>query len=114
ELTTSEADKVMVGSCQSIQPVQPQDAELQSPMTPVSAEGIASLQTLITQQNTHNCNEASQWRGILQQHHIRFLMTINNEAKVRRSTKPVVLGTAKVMSYEDLEEARAKRAEKDA
>jgi hypothetical protein len=42
------------------------------------------------------------------------LNTINNEAKVRRSTKSLVLGKAKVMSYEDLEEARAKRAEKEA
>jgi hypothetical protein len=39
---------------------------------------------------------------------------VNNEAKVRRSTKSLVLGKAKVMSYEDLEEARAKRAAKDA
>jgi len=45
---------------------------------------------------------------------IEFLNTINNEAKVRRSTKSLLLGKAKVMSYEDLEEARAKRAEKDA
>lgn len=39
---------------------------------------------------------------------------INNEAKIRRNTKRLVLGTAKVMSYEDLEEARAQRAAKDA
>ncbi|KAF1354309.1 hypothetical protein EJ07DRAFT_158470 [Lizonia empirigonia] len=38
---------------------------------------------------------------------------MNNEAKVRRSTKSQVLGKAKVMSYEDLEEARAKRKEKE-
>ena len=38
---------------------------------------------------------------------------INNEAKVRRSTKSVVLGKAKVMSYKDLERARAERAEKE-
>lgn len=43
-----------------------------------------------------------------------FLMEMNNEAKVRRSTRSVVLGTAKVMSYEDIEEARAKRTAKDA
>ena len=41
-------------------------------------------------------------------------MKINDEAKVRRSTRAVVLGTAKVMSYQDLEEARAQRAEKEA
>ncbi|KAL8696242.1 MAG: hypothetical protein Q9201_007759 [Fulgogasparrea decipioides] len=38
---------------------------------------------------------------------------MNNKAKVRRSTRSVVLGKAKVMSYEDLEEARAKRAAKE-
>jgi regulator of protease activity HflC (stomatin/prohibitin superfamily) len=42
------------------------------------------------------------------------LYKANNEAKVRRSTKSVVLDTAKVMSYEDLEEARAKRVVKEA
>ncbi len=48
----------------------------------------------------------------LQQEHIRFMYQVNNEAKVRRTTKSLVLGKAKVMSYEDLEEARAKRASK--
>lgn len=37
----------------------------------------------------------------------------NNEAKVRRSTKPTVIGKAKVMSYEDIKEAREKRAAKE-
>ena len=37
---------------------------------------------------------------------------INNEAKVRRSTRSVVLGKAKVLNYEDLEEAQAKHAAK--
>jgi len=50
----------------------------------------------------------------LQREQIHFLRKVNNEAKVRRSTKSLVLGKAKVMSYEDLEEARAKRAAKDA
>jgi len=44
----------------------------------------------------------------------QLLTRINNEAKVRRSTKSVVLGKAKVMSYEDIEEARIKCAAKDA
>lgn len=45
-----------------------------------------------------------------------LLTSMNNEAKVCRSTKPVVLGkgNAKIMSYEDIEDARATRAEKDA
>jgi hypothetical protein len=42
------------------------------------------------------------------------LIKINNEAQVRRSTKSLILGKAKVMSYEDLAEARTKRAEKEA
>jgi hypothetical protein len=39
------------------------------------------------------------------------LHKINNEGEARRSTRAIVLGTAKVMSWEDLEEAKAKRAE---
>jgi hypothetical protein len=54
----------------------------------------------------------------LQEDRIQYLTTINNEAKVRRSTKSLVLangkGEGKVMSYKDLVEARAKRVEKEA
>jgi hypothetical protein len=50
-------------------------------------------------------------KSALQEGHIRFLHKINDEGKARRSTRAIVLGTAKVMSYEDLEEAKAKRAE---
>lgn len=32
-----------------------------------------------------------------------FLATINNEAKVRLATKSQIIGTARVMSYEDLD-----------
>lgn len=39
---------------------------------------------------------------------------MNDESRPRRSTKPVVLGNAKVMSYEGLKEAREKRATRDA
>jgi len=46
----------------------------------------------------------------------QLLTKMNNEAKVHKSTKPVVLGKGqgKVMSYEDIEEARATRAARDA
>jgi hypothetical protein len=46
---------------------------------------------------------------------IQLLTTVNNEAKVRRSTQSLILGkgAGKVMSYEDLVAARAKRAEKE-
>ena len=50
-------------------------------------------------------------RGLLHDQN-QFLTRMNNEAKIRRSTNSVVLGKAKVMSYEDIEEARAKRAAK--
>jgi hypothetical protein len=49
----------------------------------------------------------------LQKDQIRFLYKVNNETKVRRTIKSIVLGKAKVMSYEDLEKARAKRATED-
>lgn len=39
---------------------------------------------------------------------------MNNKGKVCRSTKSLVLGKAKVISYRELEEARAKRAAKNA
>jgi len=43
----------------------------------------------------------------------RFLTKMNNEAKIRRSTKSEVLGKAKVISFEELDEARVKRAAKE-
>lgn len=102
-----------------------------TPVTPVNPEAVVSLQAIISQ-DAHTLDDASKWRlqrhvqklanaasisfaeRALQKEQIRFLYKMNNEAKVRRSTKSVVLGKAKVMSYEDLEEARAKRATKDA
>jgi hypothetical protein len=119
------ADEVKVGSCR-------QDVELQTPVTPVSAEAFISLQNLIIQQDAHALDETSKQnlarhlqkctkafqkssaQGILQENRIQFLTTINNEAKVRRSTKSLILGKAKVMSYKDLEEAQAKRVVKEA
>jgi hypothetical protein len=119
------ADEVEVGSCR-------QDVEPQTPVTPVLAEAFMSLQKLIIQRDAHALDETSKQnlsrhlqkctkafqkssaQGTLQEDRIQFLTTINNEAKVRRSTKSLVLGKAKVMSYEDLEEARAKRADKEA
>jgi hypothetical protein len=41
-----------------------------------------------------------------------MLTKMNNEAKVRRLTKSLILGQAKVMSFEDIEVARAARAAK--
>jgi hypothetical protein len=122
------ADEAKVGSCR-------QDVEPQTPVTPVSAEAFMSLQNLIIQRDAHALDETSKQNlarhlqkctkafqkssahGILQEDRIQFLTTINNEAKVRRSTKSLVLASAKgegkVMSYEDLVKARAKRLEKE-
>ena len=99
-------------------------------MTPVSAEALTSLHNLI-KQDAHKLNETSIQRlqryiqkvanaaqisfaeRALLHNQNQFLTRMNNEAKVRRSTKSVILGKAKVMSYEDIEEARAKRAAKE-
>jgi len=112
-----------VGSCH-------QDEVLQTPVTPVLVEGLASLHNLI-KQDAYTLNRTSIQR--LERHvqklvdaaQISFaerallynqkqmLTRMNNEAKVRRSTRSVVLGKAKVMSFEDIEVARAARAAKE-
>ncbi|KAF4629691.1 hypothetical protein G7Y89_g8452 [Cudoniella acicularis] len=129
--TIPRADEIRVGSCY-------QDEVSQTPVTPVSAEGLASLHNLI-KQDAHTLNRTSIQR--LERHvkklvdaaqisfterdvlyaerallHDRnqMLNSMNNEARVRRSTRSVVLGKAKVMSFEDIEAARATRAVKDA
>jgi len=43
----------------------------------------------------------------------QMLTRINNKAKVRRSTRSIVLSKAKVMSFEDIEVAQTARAAKD-
>ena len=124
--TVPKADEIRVGSCH-------QDEVPQTPVTPVSAEGLASLHSLI-KQDAHTLNGTSIQR--LERHvqklvdaaQISFaerallhdqkqmLTRMNNEAKVRRSTKAVVLGQGqgRVMSFEDVEASRAARAVKDA
>jgi hypothetical protein len=101
-----------------------------TPVTPVTAEALTSLHNII-KQDIYVLNKMS--KAHLQRHvqklasaaqvsfaewallkdRNQFLFKINNEAKVRRSTKSLMLGKAKVMSYEDLEKARAKRAAKE-
>jgi hypothetical protein len=122
ESTVPRADEIKVGSCQ-------QDELPQTPMTPVSAEAFMSLHNLI-KQDAHALNETSIQRlqrrvqklanagqrsiaycALLDERN-QLLTKMNNEAKVRRSTKSVVLGKAKVMSFEDIEVARAARAAK--
>ncbi|KAG9235618.1 hypothetical protein BJ875DRAFT_373897, partial [Amylocarpus encephaloides] len=102
----------------------------QTPTTPVSAEAFMSLHSMI-QQDTSNetCMTRVQRRVqklanagqkaiaycALLEHEKQLLKKINSEAKVRRSTKLTVLGKGqgKVMSFEDIEAARAARAAKD-
>jgi hypothetical protein len=112
----------------------PQGQSLQTPVTPVTpvtAEALASLHDMI-KQDARTLDERSKQRiqrrvqklataarisfaeRALLQDHNRFLSKINSEVKARQSTKSLVLGKAKVMSYEALEEARAKRATKEA
>jgi hypothetical protein len=110
-----------------------QDEVPQTPVTPVTADALMSLHNLIKQdtntltetsiprlerhvQKLANAGQRSIAYCALLDERNSFLTSINNEAKVRRSTKSVVLGKGKgkVMSYEDIVEARAKRAAKDA
>jgi hypothetical protein len=107
-----------------------QDRVPQTPVTPVSAEAVTALHNLITEdanmldemskqrvrrhvQKLTNATQLSFAERALLQEHNRFLAEINNEAKPRRAAKSDVLGTARVMSYEDLEKARSERAAKE-
>lgn len=102
-----------------------------SPVTPLSTEAVASLQNLISQeihsldearaerlqkqvQKLTNATQLSFAERALLQDNVRFLSEINSEAKVRRATKSKVIGTARVMSYEDLVSARADGTAKEA
>jgi hypothetical protein len=123
QLTAPEAAGMHVGIC-------PQDDVLQTSVTSVSAEALTSLHNIIKQEaQTHNGPSVQRLQRHVQKlanaaqisfadcallrDQNQFLRRINNEAKVRRSTRSVVLGKAKVMSFEDIEEARAKRAAKE-
>ncbi|KAH8674863.1 hypothetical protein BGZ60DRAFT_469017 [Tricladium varicosporioides] len=113
ELAIPRVDEVKVGSCR-------QDIEPQTPVTPVSAEAFMSLQNLIIQ-DARALNETSKQKLVryLQKGTKVFqkssaLEKLQKDPKVRRSTKSLVLGKAKVISYEDLVEARAKWVVKEA
>lgn len=101
-----------------------------TPVTPVTSQALSSLHRVIEQhaealddgsrvmlkrhlQKMAKAAHISFAERALLQERARFLLKINNEAKVRRTTRSVMLGKAKVMSYEDLEEARMKRAAKE-
>jgi hypothetical protein len=97
----------------------------------VLAKGLASLHNLI-KQDAYTLNRTSiqrlkrhvqklayaaqiffAERALLHDQN-QMLIGINNEAKVRRSTRSIVLGKAKVMSFKDIKVARAARAAKEA
>jgi len=116
ELTVPKADDVEAPLCS-------QDEALQ---TPATADAFRSLLGLI-ERDIHALDDEGKLRlkKLLNAAQISFaerallendnqiLVKQNDEAKRRRLTKSIVLGKAKVMSYEDLAEARAKRAAKE-
>ena len=130
----AETDKVNLNSCSRekvltpitpIAPVMPT-----TPMTPVSAEALTALHNLIKEdahsldmtniprlqkyvQKLANAAHISFAERTLLYDHNEFLNKVNDEAKKRRLSKSAILGRAKVISYKDLEEARAKRAAKE-
>jgi len=125
EVAVAKADEVKVRSC-------PQDDVPQTPVTPMSPSAVMSLHNFIIKKQARALDEPSKQsleryvqkltkaaqtsftQYVLQRNQIQFLTKMNDESKVRRSTASAVLGKAKVMSYEDLDEARTKRAEKEA
>jgi hypothetical protein len=107
----------------------PQDTIAQTAVTPVSSEALASLLTLVKQdphdeisttrhrklvQKLANAAEVSFAQQAHDQDQIQLLSKMNDEARTRRKTKSEIKGKARVMSYEDIEAARAKRAEQEA
>ncbi|KAK3613255.1 hypothetical protein LTR56_027990 [Elasticomyces elasticus] len=100
-----------------------------TPVAPVSAASFAALQDTIIKgyactldevnkqkfkRHTGKLAKAAQVslaRNALQEDHIRSLLKINDEAKSQRSARPIILSTAKVISYEDPTAAYAQRAE---
>jgi hypothetical protein len=95
--------------------------------TPVTAEALTSLRSLI-EQGSHMLDESSRHyvqklanaaerafadRALLLDENLN-LFKRNNERECRQLTRSTVVGKAKVMSYEDIVEAQAKRDAKEA
>ena len=101
----------------------PQDEILQ---TPVTAEALTSLHNLV-KQNAHTLDDTSkryqqklanaaqnsfaECALLLDEN--RLLFEQNNESESRKSVRSTVVGKAKVMSYEDIIQAKLKRDVKD-
>jgi hypothetical protein len=107
----------------------PQYESIPTPATPVSSETLASLLDII--KHVPNDQASSQRKERLQQKvsntaltlfaknallrdQNEFLTHINHEGKTRRVTKSTVLGTARVVTWNVLEKARAEHAVKEA
>ncbi|KAF1930993.1 uncharacterized protein M421DRAFT_57919 [Didymella exigua CBS 183.55] len=109
--------------------VRPDYEALPTPATPRSGEALMSLLDRI--KKVPNDEASSQHKARLQQKvanaaqtyiatiallrsRNQFLARINNEGKARRAADQKVIGTARVVTYEDLEKKRAERAVMDA
>ncbi|KAF2647103.1 DDE-domain-containing protein [Lophiostoma macrostomum CBS 122681] len=107
--TILKASKVIAGTCQHY-------TELPTPVTPVSGEALTSLLDMI--KYVSNDEASSQRKERLQQKVSNaaqtFLTKMNDEGKARRSAKSAILGKAKVMTWDDLQKARAEHAVKEA
>jgi len=115
----------------STEVVSPPIAAPVTPVTPVCAAGFAALRDAIINRDACALDEVhkqkldkyigklakaaqiSYAKNTLQEDRIRGLLKMNDEAKPRRSTTPLVLSTAKVISHEDLAAALAKRVEQE-
>jgi hypothetical protein len=96
------------------------------PKTPTSASGLNVMRQKLDQilgaidenesrlhiQKIVNAAEQSLTSCALLQEENRALVVQNREKKIRKSTKATKVGTAKIMSYEDIVQAKAKRDEK--
>jgi len=107
----------------------PQYKSMQTPAIPVSSETLESLLNIIKrvpndktsnrrkerlQQKVSSAALTLFAKNALLRDQNEFLTQINNEGRTRRVTKSTVLKTAKVMTWDVLEKARAEHAVKEA
>jgi hypothetical protein len=71
-------------------------------------DGLNKLSRFRIQKLTHAAEKAFTECSLLRDEN-RLLFTQNNEKVTRKSVRSTVVGTAKVMSYEDIVEARTNR-----
>ena len=93
--------------------------------TPVNAEGFQTLRKTLEQESQHlhamgkhrlqklaNAGEKAIADCALLVEEDKILLNQNNEKRIRSSAKSTVVGTARIMSYDDIVEARTKREAK--